>query len=118
MIIAVASEKDKVTDHFGYCENFNIYEVEDKKIVSSKSVPNPGHKHGFLPNFLGDMGVNVVIAGGMGASALGIFKERGIEVFMGVSGEAHEAVKSYIEGSLVSNDSACMEHHHHEECEK
>ena len=29
MKIAVASEKEMVTGHFGHCENFNIYESEE-----------------------------------------------------------------------------------------
>ena len=116
MRIAVASEKDAVTGHFGHCENFNIYDVQDNRIVKSESVPNPGHRRAFLPDFLGGMGVKVVIAGGMGASALELFREKGIEVFIGVRGNALEAVKSYLEGSLVSDDSACFEHHHHDDC--
>lgn len=31
MKIAVASEKDIVTKHFGHCENFNIFETEGKR---------------------------------------------------------------------------------------
>ena len=29
MRIAIASEKDQVTEHFGHCENFNIYDAKD-----------------------------------------------------------------------------------------
>jgi predicted Fe-Mo cluster-binding NifX family protein len=61
MKIAVACEKEIVTEHFGHCENFNIYETDGNKIVKSESVKNPGHRPGFLPNFLNDMGVNVII---------------------------------------------------------
>ena len=49
--IAVASENEKVTEHFGHCINFNIFEVEDNRIVKQYSVENPGHKPGFLPNY-------------------------------------------------------------------
>ena len=67
--IAVASENQKVTEHFGHCINFNIFESENKQIVKSESIPNPGHKPGFLPNFLNEKGVNVIISGGMGGGA-------------------------------------------------
>ena len=33
MKIAVASEKNIVTEHFGHCENFNIFDIEDNKIA-------------------------------------------------------------------------------------
>ena len=57
MKIAVASEGRMVTEHFGHCENFNIFEVENNQITKMESIPNPGHRPGFLPNFLNDMGV-------------------------------------------------------------
>ena len=116
MKIAVASEKDMVTEHFGHCENFNIFTVEKDKITNRESIPNPGHQPGFLPNFLNDMGVRVIISGGMGGGAVQIFEEKGIEVFTGVRGNAAGAVENYISGSLKSTGSVCHEHAHHDEC--
>lgn len=116
MKIAVASEGKMITGHFGHCENFNIYETEGNKIIKSESVPNPGHRPGFLPNFLNDLGVNVIISGGMGGGAIDIFNEKGIEVITGAMGDAKEAVIGYLEGSLKSTGSVCHEHQHHDEC--
>ncbi|NBI08001.1 NifB/NifX family molybdenum-iron cluster-binding protein [Senegalia massiliensis] len=116
MKIAVASEKDLVTEHFGHCENFNIYEVEGNNIIKNESITNPGHKPGFLPNFLNDLGVNVIISGGMGAGAINIFNNKNIEVITGAHGNARKLVESYITGELVSTDSICHQHIHHEEC--
>lgn len=116
MRIAVASENDMVTEHFGHCLNFNIFETEKNRIVDSKSIPNPGHRPGFLPNFLNDLGVNVIISGGMGAGAIDIFNEKGIEVIVGARGEARTAALQYLEGVLKSTGSVCQEHMHHGEC--
>ena len=66
MKIAVAAMGNTVSGHFGHCENFNIYDAEDGKITAEEVVANPGHRPGFLPNFLADRGVQVIIAGGMG----------------------------------------------------
>ena len=74
MKIAVAAMGHTVAGHFGHCENFIFFDVEDNKIVDEKSVPNPGHRPGFLPNFLADNGAEVIIAGGMGGGAVDIFK--------------------------------------------
>ncbi len=112
--IAVASEEQIVTDHFGHCINFNIYDVEDNKIVKSESIPNPGHKPGFLPNFLNDMGVKVIIAGGMGSGAVEIFNEKGIEVILGASGDAKTAAQAYLAGDLKTTGSVCNHDHDHE----
>ncbi len=116
MKIAVASEGKTVTEHFGHCENFNIYEVEDNKIIKSESVPNPGHKPGFLPNFLNDIGVNVIISGGMGGGAVDIFNEKDIEVIVGAKGDARDNVQLYLEGKLESTGSVCHQHQHKDEC--
>ena len=78
MKIAVASEKEMVTEHFGHCEGFMIFDTENNQIVKSETIANPGHKPGFLPNFLADRGVNVIISGGMGGGAVEIFNERNI----------------------------------------
>lgn len=116
MKIAVASENKMVTEHFGHCENFNIFEAENTQIIKSKSVPNPGHKPGFLPNFLNDMGVNVIISGGMGGGAIEIFNEKGIEVITGAKGDARAAAEQYLQGMLKSTGSVCHDHKHHDEC--
>ncbi len=116
MKIAVASEGKMVTEHFGHCENFNIFEVENEKIVKSESVPNPGHKPGFLPVFLHEKGVNVIISGGMGGGAVAIFNEKAIEVITGARGSAREAADNYLKGELKSTGSVCHEHQHADEC--
>jgi len=65
MKIAVASEKGNVSGHFGHCEGFYIFEVENEEVKDTEFVENPGYKPGFLPNFLNDKGINVIISGGM-----------------------------------------------------
>ena len=114
--IAVASEEKMVAGNFGHCSNFNIFDVEDGKIVKEESIANPGHKPGFLPNFLNDMGVKVVISGGMGGGAIEIFNEKNIEVITGATGEAKAAVEAYVAGNLKSTGSVCNKHEHHGEC--
>ena len=116
MKIAVASERDQVTQHFGHCINFNIYEVDDSQIIKSESIMNPGHKPGFLPLFLYEQGVNVIIAGGMGGGAVDIFNQKGIQVILGASGSSEKAVEAFLKGELVSTDSICHDHQHHGEC--
>lgn len=116
MRIAIASEGKDVTEHFGHCVTFLIYDVENGKIVKEESLPNPGHKPGFLPNYLADRGVNVIISGGMGGGAVDIFNERNVEVIVGASGDAKIAVEKYLNGELKTTGSICHEHQHHDEC--
>ena len=110
MRISVACMGTQIAQHFGHCQNFRLYDVENGKIVNEENIPNPGHKPGFLPNFLGDKGAKVIIAGGMGGGAVDIFNERDIEVIIGIEGEAQDAVERYIRGELESTGSICHEH--------
>lgn len=116
MKIAIASENEMVTEHFGHCEIFNIFDVENNNIIKNESIQNPGHKPGFLPNFLNDMGVNVIISGGMGSGAIDIFNEKGIEVIIGATGNAKDVAEQYLQGNLKSTGSVCHQHQHHDEC--
>ncbi|HSL93156.1 MAG TPA: P-loop NTPase, partial [Bacillota bacterium] len=115
--LAVAGEQGQVAQHFGHCESFHIFDTSEQKITDADTIANPGHKPGFLPRFLADMGVDVIIAGGMGSSAVELFNERGIEVVVGARGLAAEAANLYLQGHLKSTGSVCHEHQHHEECE-
>jgi Uncharacterized conserved protein len=40
--IAVASDNGMVTEHFGHCEGFIIFDTENNKIVKSETIANPG----------------------------------------------------------------------------
>ncbi|MPN15596.1 hypothetical protein SDC9_162930 [bioreactor metagenome] len=79
-------------------------------------IQNPGHKPGFLPVFLHEKGVKVIISGGMGGGAIDIFNEKGVEVVTGASGDAETVVNSYLKGELKSTGSVCHEHKHADEC--
>ena len=116
MKIAVACMGTQVSGHFGHCETFTLYDTENGVITGETTLPNPGHRPGFLPNFLADQGAEVIIAGGMGGGAVEIFNERGVEVIVGAQGPARGAVESYLKGELHSTGSICHEHQHADEC--
>ena len=116
MKIVVAAMQEEVARHFGHCENFIFFETEGNEIVSVDVVANPGHRPGFLPNFLADHGANVIISGGMGGGAVDIFNERNVEVVVGAQGNARKAVLAYLAGDLISTGSVCHNHEHANEC--
>jgi predicted Fe-Mo cluster-binding NifX family protein len=113
--IAVASNSGDVAQHFGHCQAFDVFDTADSKIVKAEVFPNPGHKPGFLPNYLNDLGVNVIISGGMGGGAIDIFNQRGIEVIVGSAGSSKASVELYLKGELKSTGSVCHEHKHESE---
>jgi len=116
MKIAVASDEKYVSGHFGHCEGFTIYEVEEGKSLEKSFTPNPGHRPGFLPVFLRDLKVNVIIAGGKGETAQDLFNENGIEVVVGAQGLSDDVVQKFVNGELKSTGSVCTEHQHEGHC--
>lgn len=116
MKIAVASNGKDIFGHFGHCETFLVFDAQNGEITGERSIPNPGHKPGFLPNFLADQGVNVIIAGSMGGGAVDIFNDRNIEVIVGAEGDARQAAEAYLRGELKSTGSVCHDHAFESKC--
>ncbi|MEW8959479.1 hypothetical protein MHOCP_17990 [Moorella humiferrea] len=117
MKIAVATEGTMVAEHFGHCSQYSLFTVKDGKVIGREVIANPGHQPGFLPNYLADLGVNCVIVGGIGARAVELFGERGIEVISGAYGPVEAAVHAYLAGSLKSSGGTCShDHGGHEGC--
>ena len=114
--IAIAAEGHYVCEHFGHCEGFNIYTTQNGAIIAQDFLANPGHKPGLLPNLLNDQGVHVVIAGGMGAGAIDIFNEKGIDVITGARGMVDQTIATYLDGKLLSTGSVCHDHQHAGDC--
>ena len=82
MKVGIATDGDSVAQHFGRCQAYTIVEFEGNKAVNQELVQSPGHQPGFLPGWLAKFGVNVVVCGGMGPRAQGLFQEQAtIEVF-------------------------------------
>jgi predicted Fe-Mo cluster-binding NifX family protein len=112
MKVAVASEGKYVSEHFGHCEGFTFYEVEGDKVAKKEFKQNPGHRPGFLPNFLKESGVDVIISGGMGETAQQLFAQNNIEVIVGAEGYCDDVIQQYINRELNSTGGVCREHQH------
>ena len=99
-----------MSPHFGHCEQFALFDVEkqSKEITKKELVNSPGHQPGLLPEWLSEQGVSLIIAGGMGARAQGLFRQNGIGVVLGaLESDPEKAVLSYLEGRLATGDNVC-----------
>ena len=63
MRIAVTYEKGEVFQHFGHCEQFKLFDVEEGKITGEQVVDSNGSGHGALAGFLQAAGVDTLICG-------------------------------------------------------
>ncbi len=112
MKIALPVAGEQLCTHFGHCERFFFYEVdpEQKDIKKIETMTAPPHEPGLLPKLLGEMGIEVVIAGGMGARAKELFSQRGIKVVVGAdpsTGSPENIVRSYLDGTIKTGDNFC-----------
>ena len=107
MRIAISTDGDFVSAHFGRCPSFTIADIENNELVKKEVVDNPGHLPGAIPQFLHEKGVNCIIAGGMGARAVGFFDEFDIKAIVGVQGKVDEVIAELIKGELKGGESLC-----------
>jgi len=108
MTVAVPVSEGKLSPHFGHCEQFALFAVEDRNVSGRRDLTPPPHEPGVLPRWLKEQGVDLVIAGGMGQRAQSLFQQEGIQVVCGASSQdPGEAVRTYLSGDLEIGDNAC-----------
>ncbi len=105
---AIPLKEGVVGDHFGHAREYCIIDVVDRKIVSQKTYPSPGHDRGLIPAWLEDFSVTHVIANGIGQRAIDLFTEKKVEVIWGVPADKPEIlVKAYLDSQLVPGINLC-----------
>ena len=123
MRIAVPTANGVLCPHFGHCQEFTLIDVdtENKRIMETKKIVPPPHEPGVLPQWLHQLGCNLVIAGGMGGRAISLFESNGIMVVCGApSNKPEDIVMEYLEGQLMTGGNMCgepgFEHGGHNGC--
>ena len=113
MKIAVPVSQGVLSPHFGHCEVFALFAIDPdtKQIVECQTVTPPPHEPGVLPQWLGEMEVNLVLAGGIGPQAQNLLAEKGVKSIAGCpSLEPEAVVKQYLNSSLSTSDNSCNHH--------
>lgn len=108
--IAIPVTQDVLSSHFGHCEVFALYDVDGEtgKIISKAAVTPPPHEPGVLPGWLKEKGVDIIIAGGMGSRAQGLFQQNGIEVIVGAPVmDPEQVIQMYLGDTLETQGNLC-----------
>jgi len=110
MRIAIPLAGEKLSMHFGHCDYFALIDTDPagRTITGRKDVQAPPHQPGLLPVWLAEQNADVIIAGGMGQRAQGLFAEHGIKVVIGAPADFPEQlVADYLAGTLQSGENIC-----------
>jgi ATP-binding protein involved in chromosome partitioning len=106
--VAIPIVQDSLSSHFGQCEKFIIYTIEDGKIVKEETATPPIHTQGSHPNFLNQIGCHVIITGGMGWKAQQMMQQFGIQSIVGVSPQSpKKIIEAYLAGTLQAGQNRC-----------
>jgi predicted Fe-Mo cluster-binding NifX family protein len=118
MKIAVATDDDRgleavLSQHFGRCPYYVVVDIDDGEIKGVETVQNPFYgshgQPGEVPSFIKNLGIQAIIAGGMGPRAIGFFEQFGIQAVTGVSGVVKEVVRAFVNGE-IEGASGCNDH--------
>ncbi|MBN2142992.1 MAG: NifB/NifX family molybdenum-iron cluster-binding protein [Candidatus Aureabacteria bacterium] len=107
MRIAISTDGNNVSAHFGRCPVFTLVDVENGREIQRMEVANPGHEPGAIPEFLHKKGVICIISGGMGMRATSFFAQYGIETIVGVSGKIDDVIEQFKNQTLKGGESFC-----------
>lgn len=108
MKIAIPLANKKLCMHFGHCQEFAIIDIENKEIVKQESFNPPPHEPGLYPRVLSEMGVDLIIAGGMGMNARNLFTQNGVQVIVGAPSDSPESiVEKFLNDTLVCGANTC-----------
>lgn len=111
MRIAVTYENGEIFQHFGHTEQMKIYEVENEQVVSGRVLDTNGSGHGALAGFLKELGVDVLLCGGIGGGAQVALAEAGIKLYGGCRGSADQAVENLLNNALMYDPNVRCNHH-------
>lgn len=118
MKIAIPTRGNIVDDHFGHCQAYTVFDIdENKKIISSEMLPSPqgcGCKSN-IASLLKEKGVSVMLAGNMGNGALNVLNNQGIDVYRGCSGNVHQLTEAFLQGKIGDSGEGCCHHEVHGE---
>lgn len=111
MKIAVTYDNGEIFQHFGHTEQFKLYEVDGTEIKNEEVIGTEGSGHGALAGFLSTHDVDTLICGGIGGGAQNALSNAGIRLYGGCQGNADDAVKALLSGTLEYNENVRCDHH-------
>lgn len=92
---------DKIFFHFGRCENYLIYDTEQKNFEIIKNTSEHMGGSGLPPEIIRKAGTDIMIVSDLGQRALELFSQFGIEVYCQAEGQIKDVLKAFTEKKLT-----------------
>lgn len=107
---------DLVGEHFGRVPTYTIYDSETDTVEIIDNTSEHAGGSGLPGEILSGLGIDVLLCSGLGRRAIGILTGNGIEVCVGVTGTAGEAIEAWKKGNLskASEGDACEKQAFHD----
>jgi len=119
--IAVPTRKEYLFKHFGQCQEFTLYDIDEdnNKILKTHIVADESHEHGF-PHWLLTENIRLAIVGNIGEGAINKLKADNVDVIAGAKyKKSLDIVNDYLAGKLETTEVKCNhmgcgsgQHHH------
>jgi predicted Fe-Mo cluster-binding NifX family protein len=114
MKIALPTRGNIIDDHFGHCESYTIFTINERDEIENRetllSEAGCGCKSG-IAGVLRQKGVEIMLAGNMGDGALNVLQRHAITVFRGCQGDVTEVTRAFIRGELDDSGVSCGHSH-------
>jgi len=115
MRIAIPLSEGRLSQHFGHSEEFLLVDadLEQRNILGKEVVAAPEHVPGFLPQWLSERGVTVVIAAGLGSRARDMLAASSVTVVTGASlADPETLIARFLSGMIESGPNGCDHSEH------
>lgn len=116
MKIAIPTkENNEVDAHFGHCEFYTIFLISDKNEILAETILKSPQGCGCKSDIaydLSELGVKIMLAGGIGDGAVNKLASQDIQVIRNCNGDVHQLVEDYLAGKIQDGGSNCAPHNH------
>ena len=111
--LAIPTREGRVDDHFGHCDHYSVFTIDDnKQVVSTERLDSPqgcGCKSN-IASVMQQMGITMMLAGNMGMGAFNKLSAHGISVIRGCKGDSNDVLKAYLDGKRTDAAESCGHH--------
>ena len=103
--IAIPVINEKLSEYFGQCSHYEIFEVEGKQINRHKIDLAPKTELANIPDWTTARGITDIIVHKVDKRIISQFQDHKINLFVGVSVDTPQnLIEDYLHGKLISNN--------------